>query len=348
MNTSEILESIRNLQNGEQPKTDISEILYRHRCFYLLSMLKDNPYKERLAAESALNRIAIKERYKLCKALFESLNIPYAVIKGAVLSSSAYNDPYLRISGDLDILIRRQDADKLKEVMLSQNFVQGRATDNGIIPFTRREILFQTTMTHQTAPYIKKTSNPLCPYINVDVNMDILWGESDQKSDMEFVLSHIEKTTLFDVNFFKLSAEMEFISLCLHHYKDMNSLYLLTSRGLRLDLFCDIYFYIINTRPNPKIIKEFCKKLKVGQYVYSCIYQAHQIFDSPILHEYLYELDSEKDTLLLDSFGLNQKEKKLWHISLPERIFHTNISEYVYSLLNDEERNKIQINSQYM
>lgn len=61
--------------------------------------------------------------------------------------------------------------------MQKNNFIQGRIVGNNIFPLSREEIMFQTLMTHQTAPYIKKTSNVFCPFVNVDINTDIVWGK---------------------------------------------------------------------------------------------------------------------------------------------------------------------------
>ena len=41
----DILNAVRALAQGKQPAADISDILYEHGCFYLLSMLKaENRY----------------------------------------------------------------------------------------------------------------------------------------------------------------------------------------------------------------------------------------------------------------------------------------------------------------
>lgn len=154
------IEAVRDLANEKQPSFDISEILYNHGCIYLLSKIKGkNKYTDRLKAENLLNKICINERYKTCSAVFREFkenNISYAVIKGAVLSAAAYNNPFCRQSGDIDILINRRDIDKIKEIMLRNGFVQGKITENGVEPFSRKEILFQTAMSHQTAPFVKK------------------------------------------------------------------------------------------------------------------------------------------------------------------------------------------------
>lgn len=348
MTPKEIAKAVRALSDGKEPSFDISGILTRHRCHYLLSLLPEAKKPPQYKANTTLNRIAVKERYKICEALFSEIDFPYAVIKGAVLSMSAYGDPFVRESGDIDILIDRKNADRLKELLLSNGFIQGRVTDVGIVPFSRKEILFQTAMSHQTAPYIKQTKNPLCPYVNVDVNMDIMWGESEDKADMDLVLSLAEQTSLFDIPFYKLTPEMEFIALCLHHYKDMNSLYLLMGGGMRLGHLCDIVYYLSNVHPDAQKLLHLCQALNVGRYVYTCIYHTNIIFESNTLAPYIYALKSEKDTSLLDSFGLTEKERKPWGLSLEERLFHSDIREYVDGLLSDEEKEKVKANQKYM
>ena len=347
MTSNEIIESVRAIVNGGTPQHDISDILWQHRCFFLLSKLPSNPYKQRLELEGALNRIAIKERYKGCAPLFEKIDFPYAVIKGAVLSKSAYDDPFTRSSGDIDILIRRHDADEMKALLLSLGFIQGRVTDSGIVPFTRREILFQTAMSHQTAPYIKQTDNRLCPYVNLDVNMDVMWGESDERVDVGKILEHTENSSLFGFPFRKLSVEAEFVSLCLHHYKDMNSLYLLSGGSLKLSLFCDIYYYLKNVRPNAHVLAALCQELNVGKYIYVCIEHTKQIFCGEFA-EYLDCLESMKDASLLNSFGLNNKERKPWDLTLPERLFLPDLPRYVFDTLNESEKAKVEANRNYM
>ena len=346
------IEAVRDLANEKQPSFDISEILYNHGCIYLLSKIKGkNKYTDRLKAENLLNKICINERYKTCSAVFREFkenNISYAVIKGAVLSAAAYNNPFCRQSGDIDILINRRDIDKIKEIMLRNGFVQGKITENGVEPFSRKEILFQTAMSHQTAPFVKKTNNKICPYINVDLNFDIMWGESETKADMEFVLQNTMETAILGVTFNKLSPEMEFISLCLHHYKDLNSIYLLYERGLTLSHFCDIYFFIKNCNIDSEALYNYCLKLNVGKYVYYCLYYTNLIFDDEIIKKYMLLLHSTESDAILNSFGLSDKERQSWDIDFFTRLFDLNIREYLDNTLSKEALNKIQINQTLM
>ena len=348
MTNQEFIKSIHALYRGETPQDNIDKLLVRHGCDYLLTKIKSSPYNQQLALKRIMSSIAVKERYTACTFLFEQSDIPYAIIKGAVLSKTLYTDPFIRPSGDIDILIRREDADKLKHLLQSNGFIQGRITDHGIEPFNRREILFQTSMSHQTAPYIKETGNKFCPYINLDVNMNLLWGETDEKTDMNYVLTHVEKIMLFGNTLNKLSPEMELVALCLHHYKDMNSLYLLTSGSFRFKLFCEIYDYLRNVNPDAKIIHEHCKRLNVGRYVYVCIAQTQEIFSDEHLDTYLNALEEWNDPSLFETYGLTPSERKAWKLELFERLFHLDLANYVFSQLTEEEKEKVNINRNFM
>lgn len=344
----DIINSVRSLAKGVKPEMDISSLLYEHKCFYLLSKTHTaHEYK----AEMMMNQICISERYKVCRSIFEAFEsneIPYAVIKGAVLSKSVYGDVNLRKSGDLDLLISRKNMDVVKKIMLDNGFVQGRVTDSGIEPFSRRELVFQSAASHQAAPFIKKGTNPLCPYVNVDINMDIFWGESGRKADMDFLLSYTENEEICGNRIQKLTAEMEFISLCLHHYKDMNSIYLLSQGSLKLFLFCDIYFFIKNNELDLNRLKTLCEKIAVSEYVYYCVFYANEIFQDDLLSGYLTALDTEKARKALNTFGLAEDEIKTWNIGFPERLFMDFPNEAFNVLLTEKDWAKISLNQDLM
>lgn len=349
---NEYIKAIQMLANGEQPGTDIYDMLYSHNCSYLISKLSSNDkYTNKLKIENILNKVCIAERYKLCAELFNKLEecyIPYAVIKGAVLSAAAYKGPFIRHSGDIDLLVNRKNIDQIKKLLLDLGFIQGRVTENGIEPFSRRELLFQTSMSHQIAPFVKETNNKLYPYVNVDINLDILWGESKQNTDMDFVLEKTQDTTINDITFKKLCPEMELISLCLHHYKDMNSIYLLYERGLKLSHFCDIYFFVKNCNLNLETLYTYCRKLNVSEYVYYCLYYTNLIFENSELKEYMALLHSENADALIDKFGLNEEERQIWNIDFYTRLFDINMSNYLDNILSEESLNKIRVNQMFM
>lgn len=344
MTNSEMLEIVNELYgNG---KNGFLEFLDYNRCYNLLQEATNSANIS--TPKQLISKIAVTERYKACEAVFEQIDFPYAVIKGAVLSQTIYNDPFIRSSADIDLVIRREDIDSFKNLLQKNGFVQGRVVDGKIKQYTRQEIIFQNSMTHQSAPYIKATGNKLLPYINIDVNMDILWGESKQKADMNYVLSHREKMRLFDAAFYKLSSEMEFVALCLHHYKDINSPYLIIRGKFKLGLFCEIYDYLRNVHLDAKKLIDICDKLNVGKYLFECLVQTQELFGDDICRKYIDLLKVYEDKSLYNTFGLKESERRPWNMSLRNRITHPNLPKYVYDLLSDKEKENVVLNIKMM
>lgn len=348
------IHAVRALAAGEPPKAsfNFAELLRRHRCYYLLQQLPQSPeQKAALQAENSLNRVSLKQRYKTCAPLFQAFGqakIPYAVIKGAVFSQTAYRDPACRHSGDLDLLINKNSIEPVKAILKQNGFVQGRVTAQGLQPFTRREILFQAAFSHQTAPFICQTANPLSPFVNVDLNFCPYWGEYQNPPETNWILTHTVPAEILGVRLQKLEPELELIALCLHHYKDFNSVYMLWEKGLSLGHFCDIYFALKNQIYNLKKLLEYAKKLRAEPYLYYCLYYTQQIFGGSVTAGLLPFFESEKATALLPCFGLTPLEQQTWQIDFCERLFTDDLRNYLAKTLPPEALEKIKLNEQNM
>ena len=344
MNSIEcIIKNVRLIAKGQQPEIDIHDILQRHKCYSLLRGVLTNQDN----VNKALNQICINERFRTSKSFFETLeseSVDYAVIKGAVLSQSIYNDPYVRVSGDIDILIKKSDSDKVKQILAGQGFIQGRVIDGQIQPFSRQEILFQTAMSHQMAPFIKRTENRFCPFVNIDVNTDIIWGENSQKTDMNAFLENKCRTNIYGTDILKLQTEEEFISLCLHHYKDMNSIYLISTRGIPLHLFTDIYGFILNCDIDSERLAYLCDKFQVKKYVYYCVYFTHKMFDDERLIPLVDKLKTDEAEYLMNTFGLADSERKTWNVEFFNRVFTDNLFKIIEPILTKTDKKKIKSN----
>lgn len=347
MTNEEIIENLRKIARREScDSAEMKEILLAHDCTELAGRILPSMQDKltRLIASAE-----VKERYKHAVPLFEALrDYPYAVIKGSVLSEQIYGSPFARRSGDLDILIRRQDLDFAKRVLLDNGFVQGRIIGDEIVPFTRKELIFQASQSHQTAPFVKATGNKICPFINFDLNTSVFWGEYGQKCDMDFVLSETREKVLFGIPFKTLAPEMEFISLCLHHYKDMNSVYLLAKGSLKLDLFCDIFYYLKNVALDMDNLYLMSRKLNADPYIYYCLWYTNEVFDAKFLRPYLSRFESPEGASLLSTFGLSEDERRQWSISFWDRLFSPAFLEDFSASLSKKEREKITLNQTFM
>jgi len=345
MNDIEILNYIRDLANNSRtPNQEVYDVLKRHNCDFLLRTYPNLEFQDTLTFKHALNCIAVNERMKACEAIFSQNKFSYAIVKGPLLSQKLYGDPYWRNSKDVDILISRENIDDCKKLLLNEGFVQGKYVYGQFHPFSRDELIYQTSMTHQMASFVKTTGNPACPHVYLDINTDILWGECHIVSDTKYILSFKQTMSLMNFNVTTLSNEMGLIELCLHHYKDMNSLYLLTRGSLKLGLYYDIYLYIKKVNFDLSVFENICSTLNLGQYIYVCLYQTYEIFKDTDVELIMLKIEKYKNETLLNTFGLTDFERKDWKVSLADRLFNINVPEYVLSMLSESEINKIKIN----
>lgn len=325
----------------------LANFLFKHNCLYLLARLSS--YRSMCESNVIINKLTSRIKYRECQSVFQQLEkTPYSVIKGAVLGERIYGDSGYRPYKDIDLLIEPNCIEPVKEILERNGFIQGRIIGNKIIPYTRQQIVFQKAYTHQLAQYVKRTDSNICPFVTVDINTDIRWGESPVKTNMKQFLTNAEETFSENVSIKTLPPEEEFISLCMHHYKDMNSIYILKNKGLYLSHFCDIYYYLENKTLDFSILKEKSQYYSVSEYVYFCVYHACSLFSS---HEYdslLNILRTESSGRLLDRFGLTETEYHRWEKPLTDYVFDSEIFGFLDSVLSKQEKDKISLNELMM
>ena len=125
MTDADTLRAVAELAKGGKGSPELAPLLERSGCFYLLSRLGKTG---KLQRETVFNALCAKERYRACAPVLEKLeeaSIPYAVIKGAVLSQAAYGSVSFRHSSDLDLLVSRSRADALRLLLPSCWWVCG-------------------------------------------------------------------------------------------------------------------------------------------------------------------------------------------------------------------------------
>lgn len=344
----DMIKNIQKLARGENVYDDsLGKMLLENRCYYLL--FQSENYAQKYLLTMGMNSLVVRQLYAICHTVFDKLrSIPYVHIKGGALSSRIYGNPACRSFGDIDLLIPPEYSEKVKKLLRESGFVQGRLIDGKISPFSRKEMIYQKSFSHQLAPFIKESGAKMCPYVKIDVNLDIIWGEGDVFVDMNKFVSNFEYLEVTDYKIRCLQPVWEFISLCMHHYKDANSIYLIANRGFDLSEYCDIYFYLINVSPNANKIAEVSKEYGLSDYVFYCIYCTNVIFNDCRLSVYLDKLDSESARKLLCCYGLTDSERKEWDVSFSERLFDRNFRANFYASLSAKERRKVEINRMFM
>ena len=340
-----------------------------------------------------LNKVTKMRRIFACSGAFEKLdreNIRYAVLKGVHFAKQAYGDIGYRKSNDVDILIDRKNIKKALSIFKEEGFVQGSVDSEGVIEECGREKqMFLMLHSHQTYPMVKCLKNPRMSVV-VDFNFELFWGEKNQEAGSEkdvtgdgkpaaenkiFIDEFLEDAVLTRIGkarFKVLPKEKAMMQICLHHYKDMNSIWLLYRGCPILKLLCDIYFFAVNCFDGSDVTRfsDMVLRYSAEKYVYYIFYYTYKLFcggsiskggvlkedtngNNAFKNDFLTgTLERLQNTItggfeFLDEFGLQEDEKRKWNVRFDERIFNES-NDFFIRLLNESDMKKIEENKRYM
>ena len=284
--------------------------------------------------------------YNEIAPLWENLtNINYAVIKGEVLSQQIYNDPGKRHSCDIDILVDKRNLVFIEKELAKLGFNQVSRYDKTV---AREQKLFALMNSHQTLPYQKVM---LGFELNVDLNFDIFWGEYDGKRiDIDEFLKDTAAIDVFGKTMMTLSPPKTLIQLILHHYKDMNSIFLLLRRKrISHAAFVDIYRFIKNNSDNINFDTLYTVSTVYGiiPYVFYMLYYTSLFFSDNELATTAQAFLTAEGVALLNCYGLSNKERKEWNCNFETRIVQKDLTSFILPDLTRDDIKKLQLNDRF-
>ena len=139
---------------------------------------------------------------------FERRGIPVIPYKGPVLAASVYGDLGLRMSGDLDILIRVQDVPKAKEMLVHRGYRPTPwKTDTQLTP-------------NQEAAFLRfEREYPFQDY-NSGIGVELQWGVTDKhfpfSLDMELAKERLQRVPLGGGTVPSFAPDIMLLILCVH------------------------------------------------------------------------------------------------------------------------------------
>lgn len=326
-------------------KSKSSVFLYEHNCIYLSDYIGESILDQtdlHLLHDEIKSSLELKQKFCACYDVIkdmEKMEIPYACIKGPVLSKMIYENELFRRFNDIDILIDDRYIDKVIKILLTNGFQPGKKIVNGKInPFSRKEKIYILCLMHQTEPYFKLLTNNFIKHVELDINTSIYWDPANDITS--YCLKHVEHMEVFGYRVCKLRNEEEFIALCLHHYKDMNSPYKLLQQGVRLSQICDIYFYIKKVSLDKNIVLNMCNEFGISNYIYFCVYICSLIFKDQLLEEYIHLLKTKISNNCIGFFGMKTRYK--WNSDLVDLFLEKDLSSEIIPLLLPEDMKIVQ------
>lgn len=278
-----------------------------------------------------------KQYYSLFKKILDSgcENLNYSVVKGDALSKLAYGRVNQRFYNDVDVIVSRANLKELNYILFKCGYEQRE--------HSREENILFLSASHQTLPYTCKHN-----YLTIDINFDILWGEYEGKRiDIEEFLSDTIEMEIYGVKVKTLPPLKAMIQLILHHYKDMNSLFLLATRkSIRYDMFKDVYYLLKNNLDAIPLDKLYAMsaEYEIIPYVFYVLYYTGQVFDDDLLMQYIEAFRTPEGEALLNCYGLCKKERREWKCDFKTRLDSDNLYELIKEDLTERDKEKIAIN----
>ena len=251
------------------------------------------------------------------------------------MSKLAYGRVNQRFYNDVDVIVSRANLKELNYILFKCGYEQRE--------HSREENILFLSASHQTLPYTCKHN-----YLTIDINFDILWGEYEGKRiDIEEFLSDTIEMEIYGVKVKTLPPLKAMIQLILHHYKDMNSLFLLATRkSIRYDMFKDVYYLLKNNLDAIPLDKLYAMsaEYEIIPYVFYVLYYTGQVFDDDLLKQYIEAFRTPEGEALLNCYGLCKKERREWKCDFKTRLDSDNLYELIKEDLTERDKEKIAIN----
>jgi len=265
----------------------LHNLLYKH----IISLRKLFEIKKSVAFTLSERFIFTQQRaaeyfnlVKILVPLLKEANINCLFLKGTSIASALYGrDNFIyRNFNDIDILISKEHAARLKEILEFVGFVQGFVNDEyQLVEANRKQKLYWSLNTHQEHKYLQSSSfSTFSPWLYncIDVNTTIFQGgkANEPLSTIELLKHSRTNRSINGIEFDSLDYTYELIQLCVHLYKD-TFVYEIKKRqqeDYSLIKFCDIREFILKykTRINWQEFLQITNLNGLGDHIYTILF----------------------------------------------------------------------------
>ena len=248
----------------------VSAVLYIDaKKNHLLKVFPD-VYSKELHEEHlklALKSIYLYEQLDSILSLFVEQGIPVILLKGAHLAREAYDNLGMRSMGDVDLLVRKEDLEKVEALLLSL----------GYAPDDKHRVVCDRN--HHFA-YRKKAN------ISIEVHWTLHWS-CLKGMDIEALWSRACLSQYFKQGVFVLSPEDLLLHLCLHSA--------LHVQNIRLRMIYDLKVVLEKLGPNIdfEVLRQRAKEWKVDGSVYVFLRLAKELLGAELKDDKLTGIKPE-------------------------------------------------------
>jgi hypothetical protein len=146
--------------------------------------------------------------------------------KGAAYESTVYAGNGSRWLGDVDILVRPEDKERIGEVLEELGYRQGLYDFRAerVAPFSREELIRYRLNADHLPTYTLVTGDPLVPFLEVDTATSLTWARAPYQVDVGEVLAGRESVVVGvagrEVVVPRASPEYQFLDTVLHLFRE--------------------------------------------------------------------------------------------------------------------------------
>lgn len=197
---------------------------------------------------AAFNQMLLTEMERVVQALNEA-NIPVIVLKGAVLATTIYPDPALRPMSDVDLLVKPEDLEQAKKLILSLGYYEP-------IPEMAKGV-------NRLTGHEYKLHNLAQPKISIELHWSVISGDYDRRTPSIDLLWNNRKTIVSQNE--KYNHSIEILSLSPEYLLCYLIGHLIIQHGKstgRLVWLFDI-FTILKTNNDERFLTQFTEDISV-------------------------------------------------------------------------------------
>lgn len=261
------------------------------------------------------NENKLLELQKIQKIAIQK-KVAFAPVKGGYLIDNVYSNRRIRITNDIDVLIRRSDIKKIDDIMKECGYEYGEydPQNNKIVSPDRNKLMLYKTKMYDLLPYIKLNADIIDKKVMFDFSFALDFSLDTRPVDEMLDMAEITEQTMV------LQPEHFLIHMCCHHYREASNVaWILLGKDLNLIKFCDVREYILQKMDSYSISQaiEFAKKYKLEKAMYFTIYFVREIYHDGYETNILNSLDIEDESFLYQ-FGekdyeeLQTRKKDFW------------------------------------
>lgn len=293
-------------------------------------------------------------KYHSLISLLENSDVEYVIAKGSYLTISAFGDLKYRLTRDLDIIIDESQREKIRSILLEEGFVQGKydKKQDSIIEFNKETILFYEMDTGQLAPFTKMSDSTYSQYMSLDVHTNLTWfGDYRDMNLSEILRNEFQYVNCGGMTYRVLENEWFLIQVCLHHYKHLNSISIISRGGAELRQICDIYFFVYFNENKLDVNKflNIVKEYHFDEYIFFTLFHAQEIFgEHPWIIKILRNLSKNINLSTLNQFGIGKENRYNWPVPFKEWLFAEKPYDLINTIITDRDKRNVEMSNEYV